>query len=460
MRSPGTAAPLLVRAASGFSAQLARPTSGIFLYWVGGLALLLFIGAWWAISFDWHVQHPDLGFYQSVGEAFARGQVPYRDFDPAYPPAALPLLILPSLLGAKEGIWESYALRYEHLALLLGMLLVIATVLALGALRASRGRTILAAALVALSPILVGSILPARFDLWPAALTTGALAAVFAGRPRLGGGILGLAIAAKVYPAVILPLVVIHVWRRKGSGEALATTGWAAVGAVAPAVPSLVVASAGLLHSTQEFVVRPLQVESLGAAILWVAHQVAGVPIEVRVGYGSDNLVGPLPDAISAIQGVLLVLALSAIWAWFARGRDRGRQGLVTVSTAAVCAFIVLGKVLSGQYLIWLIPLVALMEGRRALVAGVLLTAALVLTQQWYPSLYPDWIAGRAPLVTWIVLARDLTLLLLLGASVAPAEWFVPAIRRATVGRAALSRPVPVADGYHAYLTVPEARKE
>ena len=37
-----------------------------------GLAVLLFVLSWWLLSFDWHVQHPDLGFYQGVGEAFAR----------------------------------------------------------------------------------------------------------------------------------------------------------------------------------------------------------------------------------------------------------------------------------------------------------------------------------------------------------------------------------------------------
>ena len=61
---------LIHRLASTISAtSLARPARGIFLVWVGGLALIVFAAAWWVLSFDWHVQHPNLGFYQEMGEA-------------------------------------------------------------------------------------------------------------------------------------------------------------------------------------------------------------------------------------------------------------------------------------------------------------------------------------------------------------------------------------------------------
>lgn len=454
--------------------QLAQPTRGVFLFWVGGLALLLFAAAWWVLGLDWHVQHPDLGFYQGVGEAFARGEVPYRDFDPAYPPAALPILILPFMLGAKAGIWEGYALHFEQLTLLLGALLVVTVVLALGALRASRGRTILAAAFVAVSPLLVGSIMPARYDLWPAALTVGGLAAVIAGRTRLGGGVLGLAVMAKVYPLVILPLVLTYVWRRTGARAALTCAAFAMGTGVAVALPFLLIAPAGLWQSVRDLVARPLQVESLGAAILWVGHAVAGVPLSVSIGFGSDNLVGPLPDAIAAIQSVALVLALVGIWAWFARARSTDDQRLVTASAAAVCAFILFGKVLSGQYLIWLVPLVALMNGRRAIIAALILTAALVLMQQWYPARYPAWIAGADPSVAWIVLARDLALAAALTVLVAPQAWIaavtgwlaIPparlAARARTLRPARLDggKPVAVQPASQAFLGLPEAAKK
>jgi uncharacterized membrane protein len=466
---------LIDRLASTISAtSLARPARGVFLVWVGSLALVLFAAAWWVLSLDWHVQHPDLGFYQAMGEAVARGQVPYRDFDPAYPPAAIPILVLPSLLGAKEGIWESYALRFEQLALLLGVLLVITVVLALGALHASRGRTILAAAFVAVSPILVGSIMPARYDLWPAALTVGGVAAVIAGRTRLGGAVLGVAVIAKVYPLVILPLAFTHVWRRWSGRAALMFTAFALASAALIAVPFLLIAPAGLWQSVRDLVARPLQVESLGAAILWAGHAVAGIPIAVATSFGSDNLVGPLPDAVATIQSIALVLALLGIWAWFVRAPGSDEQRLVTASAAAVCAFILFGKILSGQYLIWLVPLVALMKGNRAILAAIVLSAALVLMQQWYPARYPAWLVGADPGVSWIVLARDLTLAAALivlvapQASIAPAmgrlpvRWAQSATSRSTLQQARLDgvKPAAVQPAYQAYLGLPGTAKK
>ena len=80
-------------------------------------------------------------------------------------------------------------------------------------------------------------------------------------------------------------------------------------------------------------------------------------------------------------------------------------------SAAALVAFVALGKVLSPQFLIWLVPLVPLVarpcagSARRSLLA-----AALVLTQLWFPSRYWDLALEFDPLAVWLVLARDLVL--------------------------------------------------
>jgi hypothetical protein len=71
------------------------------------------------------------------------------------------------------------------------------------------------------------------------------------------------------------------------------------------------------------------------------------------------------------------------------------------------------GKVLSPQFLIWLIPVVPLVRGRRGFWAAALLLAALVLTQIWFPFRYfrlaLDFEAG----LSWVLLARDLALVAL-----------------------------------------------
>jgi hypothetical protein len=153
---------------------------------------------------------------------------------------------------------------------------------------------------------------------------------------------------------------------------------------------------------------RPLQIESLGSALLIVAGDARGV----ATSHGSQNLVGPHADTAAAILPLLQAASLAALWAGFARGR-RTRDDLLRFAAASVCAFVAFDKVFSPQYLIWLVPLVPLVRGRRGLAAAAALAAALVLTQVWFPLRYWRFVdLDRG--IAGVVLARDLVVVALL----------------------------------------------
>jgi glycosyl transferase family 87 len=385
------------------------------------LALATLILAWVGLhrGFYRHSQIIDTPIYQRYGDAIANGRVPYRDFALEYPPAALPVFAVPSLLRSQHGDLENYRNWFEAEMLVCGGLLLAFMLSVLLRLEAGPLRMGAALAFSALAPLLLGSVVLSRFDLWPAALTVGALAAVLAGRDRLGSGVLGLAFAAKLYPAVLLPLVLAWVWRRAGRREAAICLAAFAAVALACFLPFLVLAPDGLWEALTRQTNRPLQIESLGAGVLLVAHIVGGLGITMRSGHGSQNLVGDLPDALAAIQTVLQLAALVGIWVWFARG-PADRERLVRAWAASVCAFVALGKVLSPQFLIWLIPLVPLVRGRRGVAASSVLAAAFVITQLWFPFRYWRLALGFDELASWLVLARDLVLVALLAILVAP----------------------------------------
>jgi len=353
--------------------------------------------------------------YHRYGNAMLDGQVPYRDFGVEYPPGALPVFAAPAI--GHDG-FRLYNREFQILIALCGIGALSAMRLALRSLAASAERTAGALAFAALAPLVLGSVILYRYDLWPAALAVGGLAAVLAGRERLGFASLGLGIAAKVFPAVLLPPALAYVWRRRGRREALLCLGAAGGVVAAVIVPFLALAPHGVWESVVRQTTRPLQIESLASAVLLAAHQVGGLAITMESSRGSQNLAGSLPDALGTASSALLVLALIGIWAAAARGPATPER-LVRFSAASVVAFVALGKVLSPQFLIWLIPLVPLVRGRRGVVASALLGLALLLTQLWFPIRYWDLVAFDA-VPSWLVLARDLVLLVLLAVLLAP----------------------------------------
>jgi Glycosyltransferase family 87 len=404
-----------------------RPGSASAVLLAAAAGVCLFLAAWWGLHQGFYTrdQIVDLPVYERFGEAMTRGDVPYRDFAVEYPPAALPVFVLPAL---GEGDSDAYRRRFEGLMAAFGAVTTVCVALALAALGAARRRLVAGVAFAALAPLLLGSVLLSRFDLWPTAIVAAAVAAIVSGRLRLGSGLLGLGVAAKLWPGVLVPLVLAYVWRTRGRREALVCAGVFAAVVLVCFLPFLLLAPVDVLESVWRQARRPLQIESLGSALLLAGHHLFGLDLTMKSSSGSQNLDGGLPDAIAVVQGLVQLVVLVALWIAFARG-PATRERVVRYAAAAVCAFVVLGKVLSPQFLIWLIPLVPLVRGRRGLLASALLAVALVLTQLWFPYRYWDLALAFDEPASWLVLARDLVLVALLLVLVEPPSRF-----RHTVG--------------------------
>ena len=384
-------------------------------------AAAVFAAAWAGIHYGFYADNHivDTPVYQRYGDAIADGGVPYRDFTVEYPPGALPVFAVPSLIVSPGGSQSAYDRVFGLLMAMCGAAAVALVAVMLVRDGAGRARLAGGCALAALAPLALGSVVLTRFDLWPAAIVAAALAALLAGRDRLALGALGLGIATKVYPLALLPIFVAYIWKRAGRRRALTGLGIAAAVLAVCVVPFVVLSPHGTWASSLRQTGRPLQIETLGSGFLLALHQAFGLHITELSSYGSQNLAGRLPDALAVVEGVIEVAVIVAIWIWFARGpADRDR--LFRACAAAVCAFVVFGKVLSPQFLIWLVPLVVLVRGRRGLAAGAVLVACLLLTQLWFPYRYWDLALRFDPLASWLVLARDLGLLALLAVLVWP----------------------------------------
>ena len=241
---------------------LERPPSSRALVGLVGAALALVVVAV-ALSMRpaESIAGSDVTVYALYGTKMVGGALPYRDFAMEYPPGAAAMFVLPATGvvagGSTEGAsWaplnaagRRYYRAFESLVGLLMGAIVVLSALTLRAMARATWTVVLALAVIALSPLLIEQSLTERFDVWPAALTSAALAASVRGRFRLGGAMVGLGSVAKIYPVVLLPVLVIVALRQRGVREAMFVAGTAVGAAAAVLVPFSLASFSGTWRS-------------------------------------------------------------------------------------------------------------------------------------------------------------------------------------------------------------------
>lgn len=358
----------------------------------------------------------DTGRYQDYADAMRADLVPYRDFDLEYPPGALPIFLLPALVTEDE---DAYFWGFAALMSLFGAAGVLLTAASLSSLgRSPRARRSILA-VVAVSPIAFGGMLLTRFDLVPAALVAAATLLLLTSRPRAAGIALGIGAAVKWYPLVLFPLLAIWVWRRHGRRTSVVACASALAVLALAYLPLALLAPTDVGESVWRQVSRPLQIESLGAGVLVVFHHLAGLDLAVETSYGSQNITGTAATVVAVALSVAGVAALA--WVWVAR-RPANPELLVRLAAATLFALVAFGKVLSPQFLVWLLFPLALVGGRRGVAAGTCFAVAAIVTAVWFPWRYFDLPRELDPLVGSLVVLRGLALIAAFVVLVLPAR--------------------------------------
>jgi uncharacterized membrane protein len=340
----------------------------------------------------------DVHLYGGFAHAVFDGRVPYRDFFMEYPPGALAVFLPPQIFGTSH-----YNAAFKALMTLCGAATIVVLALLLLRFGAARARLWTALLLFAVSPVALGPISLNTYDAWPALLTVAALALLVAASPVAAFAVLGLAFAAKVYPVVLVPPALVYAWRTAGRRAALRSLAAFAAVAGILILPFLALSPHGLAQSFRAQAARALQVESLGGALLGVADRVGwyGAHVVHRTGHAiSYDLTGTLPRVVAGLSSFLQVLAVLLVVWLYRRGRD-DPQRLAAAFAAAVAGFLAFTRFFSPQYLVWLVPLVVLLQP----LEWGLTAAALVLAQVWFFH-YRDVFALGGYI--WLVALRDL----------------------------------------------------
>ena len=137
------------------------------------------------------------------------------------------------------------------------------------------------------------------------------------------------------------------------------------------------------------------------------------------MSFASWNLAGRVPDALARVSTFVLALTLIVVYAIIARrANDRemdvGRDvEFVAHSSALVLvASMAASKVLSPQYLIWVMVMIPLVTRPYRLAVWILFTAIGVLTYYMYPHHYNELLAGRTAAVVGMGLRNALLIVL------------------------------------------------
>lgn len=370
----------------------------------------------------------DIPTYQRAYDLIAAGNVPYSDFSLEYPPLAAGLFWLAGVLPGPYGVTFSILMLGALCATVLGVIALAR------ALDMDERRQTVAGLLVAVSPLLIGNLVETRFDLALSALLVWTVWAAVTERWRLAWGLLACATLLKLVPLALIPVLVI--WQRHRAGGRRAWAGLAGSLAVVAAgiAPFAVLSPLGTWDLARYHLDRPLQLEALGSAYLLGMHALADISITVENSFGSQGLSGTGPKVIAGVQTAVLIIALVGIawtlWLLLHRARRPGDARLFTAACAStVVALLVGGKVLSPQFLVWLLPVCFLVVGRYGPLAAGLTVAALLLTFAYFPHQYWDLVA----LETWpivLLVLRDAVLVALLAAC-----WPRPSIAGRPQGR-------------------------
>jgi uncharacterized membrane protein len=337
------------------------------------------------------------------------GAVPYLDSPVEYPVLTGGFMALAAALArAYDGAVEAFGLLPE-VPSVQSYYVVTCLLLSLCALGTTRavlglsGRRPWDAAMVGLSPLLFVHAFT-NWDLFAVVLATLGMWAWARRRPVLAGLLLGLGVAAKLYPVLVLGALFLLCLRAGRLGfwfrtAVAAGAAWSAVN-----LPPAVLAPENWSRFFRLNSSRPADPDSIWNLLLHASdHRILDGPLAA----------GQTPSVLNAVVAVTLVLMVAGV-GWLTMAAPV-RPRVAQLAFLLVAAFLLVNKVWSPQYSLWLLPLAVLARPRWRSLLVWQVTEALL----WVPRLL--WYLGtdnRGVGVEWFFLAvtlRDVAVVILMG---------------------------------------------
>ncbi len=330
--------------------------------------------------------------YTAVGSIFLdyasqvmQGHIPYLDFNFEYPPLSLLFFILPRLVSSAIPLYTVLYKAEVLLAIMIGLFIIYLISRRLGK---APWKMLLVYTLCILA---VGPIVAEQYDIFPAILTLGSLYAFLSGKNKTAWALLALGALTKIYPLFLMPVyLAISLRNRQSRSAGVGILTGLLVGAVFT-LPFVFIGSDSIKSLVEYHLQRGIQLESTYSSFLLIASKLGLAQINAIFDFGSWNLTGGPAETLTKLSSYFLVILLVLAYCFIYRSIKPGKSQSTRLGTYALlvlCIVLITSKVLSPQYLIWLIPLIPLVLPRgRDIILGLFILIG-ALTYYLFPHAY------------------------------------------------------------------------
>lgn len=301
--------------------------------------------------------------YFPYADAMARGVLPYSEEVFVYghwnvweyPPLTYVFLFIPRLIGWTPASYQATYIAMTFVIFVIGLYYTerIAKDLNKNPFRVMLLYTFLM--------MIMFEYLVDRFDIIPTVLLIVVLSLAIRKRYEAAFVLLAAGTLLKLFPAFVFPVLLIYMisireYRRVGLSVVFLTS---VAGVIVGLLGSLGTDPFSFLGYHTD---RPLEIESLMASVILFLNLFVNLDISLEFSFGSDNVVGALPDSIAPVMLWIaggLMLACCFVYAYYAfRRRTEDLHDASLAMILILLSFLLFSTVFSGQYMVWAIPLI------------------------------------------------------------------------------------------------------
>ncbi len=409
----------------------------------------------------------DLGILMGYGTRINAGELPFRDFQPEYPPLALLYATIPSAFRVRSSSYPS-VFREVTCAVDCAVWLALLSfhLPVFGRRRVEQGTEripscagISQCLMYIVGTTALGPLIYDRIDLVLGGMLALATIAMLRGREILFKLAIGTGIAFKLIPLVLVPMILARELRTPrvsgpyaagGARRAIRRRRYAGMlrTVLLLALPSVIsfggLALLGGYHLEKLFAFhaeRPIQIESGPASIEMVA-MMFGAPGRVTFSYGGVNLEAPYAKwLVGGSSALLVAICIGSTFVVLRSKRAtadihpspgpmapsvRENEQCALLMVAVLAGAMAVSKVLSPQYFLFLLPVLVLLPVPRDRMAAVANWVLIAVIYCLTGLIFPWWYFGRLiplePAAEFALILRN-ELLVVLAISLAWRAW-------------------------------------